>query len=265
MKNFLTNWKELTKELYHKHIILFLDYDGTLAPIAAVPSKAVLPHETRKLLNELVRTSYCSLAIISGRTLGDIKRIAGVKGIIYSGNHGLEMEGPEFKFKAPVSRRFKDILKKIKHDLEARLSSIKGVLLEDKSLSLSLHYRLVNKKDVARVKTIFHESVIFYLVRDRVKIRTGKMVLEVRPPGEWDKGRVVLWILARQKVKLKKIALAPIYIGDDKTDEDAFRALKGKGMTIFVGRPGASSAKYYLRNTKEVMVLLKRILEQKER
>jgi len=118
----------------------------------------------------------------------------------------------------------------------------------------------VDKKNIPQVKTIFHETVILYLVRNKIKIKTGKMVLEVRPPSEWDKGKIVLWLLVRQKFALKDKSFVPIYIGDDKTDEDAFKVLKNNGITIFVGKPKPSYAQYYLKDTNEVKEFLKRIL-----
>jgi trehalose-phosphatase len=104
--------------------------------------------------------------------------------------------------------------------------------------------------------------VIRYLAGARIKIREGKKVLEVRPPLEWDKGKVVLWLLSRQKFAKCGSEVLPVYIGDDLTDEDAFKALKRIGTNIFVGNPAKSSnAKYYLEDVDEVARLLKNILE----
>jgi len=74
---------------------------------------------------------------------------------------------------------------------------------------------------------------------------------------------VVLWLLARWEFVLAGKKMIPVYIGDDTTDEDAFTSLKGKGLTIFVGKPGQTSAQYYLKNYREVQTFLKRILIQK--
>ena len=147
--------------------------------------------------------------------------------------------------------------------MEQKISYIRGAFVEDKGLSLSLHYRLVDKKQVPQIKTIFHEAVILYLVRNKIKIKPGKMVLEVRPPAEWDKGKVVLWLLARRNFISGEKNVLPVYIGDDITDEDAFRALKRKGLTVFVGEPGDSKADYYLKNTEEVVKFLRLISDLK--
>lgn len=260
MKNLFRHWDKLKEELGNRYIMLFLDYDGTLTPIVSTPEKAFISQEVKELLSELSKSPKCKLAIISGRALKDIKNIIGLKGIIYSGNHGLEIKGPKIKFATPVSARYKAILKHLKNSLKKKLPFIKGAFVEDKGLSLSLHYRLVDKKNIPQVKTIFHEAIILYLVRNKIKIKTGKMVLEVRPPSEWDKGKVVLWLLTRQRFALKGSDVFPIYIGDDKTDEDAFKVLENKGVTVFVGMPKPSYAKYYLKDTSEVKEFLKRLL-----
>jgi len=260
MRNIFYYWDELEKKLSNKYIMLFLDYDGTLTPIVETPKKANISLSTKDLLKRLSQKHNCKIAIISGRALEDIKNKISIKNIIYSGNHGLQIEGPRIKFEATVSQRYKSILEQTKKELDGRLSTIKGALIEDKGFSLSLHYRLADKKQIPFIKTVFDKVVINYLVRGKIKIKSGKKVLEVRPPVEWDKGKIVLWLLARQQANLVNKKIIPIYIGDDITDEDAFEVLKNKGLTIFVGNPKPSHAKYYLKNTKEVFELLNRIL-----
>lgn len=257
MKYLFDHYKKLKERLTDKNIMLFLDYDGTLTPIVETPGRAVLCDETRGLLNKMSNSRKLKLAFISGRSLADIKNRVGLRNVIYSGNHGLEIEGPKIKFKSPVSPRYKVILGQIKMDLSKKFSKIRGVILEDKGLSLSIHYRQVDKKRIPQIKTIFHETVILYLVRNKIKIKSGKMVLEVRPPTGWDKGKVVLWLLARQIFSAQKGMVFPIYIGDDASDEDAFKALKNRGLTIFVGKPKESYAQYYLKNPKEVIDFLR--------
>lgn len=264
MKHLFFQLNKLKDSLKNKFIFLFLDYDGTLTPIVESPDKAVISRKTLETLKELSRNPYCRIAIISGRALKDIKKKIGLKSIIYAGNHGLEINGPKIKFKAPLSLRYKILLKKIKIDLRKKLSRIKGAFIEDKGSSLSVHYRLVDSKDKGLVKTIFHETLISYIVSNKIKIKSGKMALEVRPPLEWDKGKVVLWLLARWKFILKSAPFIPIYIGDDVTDEDAFKALRDKGLTVFVGEPEHSFAKYYLKNVSEVIEFLGYILKIKQ-
>ena len=255
------DWQKLKERLRNKNLLLFLDYDGTLSPIVDRPQDAVIPKETRAFLEMLMKYPKTKVVIVSGRALEDIKDKVGLKDIIYVGNHGLEIEGPKIKFKNPSSLRYKVIIDGLKNELIKRLSLIKGVILEDKGFSFGLHYRLVDKELISKVKTIIRETTITYVIKNKIKVKSGKMVSEITPYSVWDKGRVVLWLLARQSFALKDNAIAPIYIGDDESDEDAFAALKNKGITVFVGNPRPSYAQYYLKDTDEVMGFLKRILE----
>ncbi len=240
-------------------IFLFLDYDGTLAPIADRPEKALMAPKTRAVLSRISLDPRFKLAIITGRSLKDIKKLVAIKDIIYAGNHGLEIEGPKLRFKPVVAAGYRELIGRIKEDLRGKTAGIKGVFIEDKGLSLSFHYRLVDKKEVAKAKTIFHEAVIVHLVRNKIKIKTGKMVLEVSPPVAWDKGKIVLWLLARQLFKRFGKEAFPVYIGDDVTDEDAFKALRHRGLTVFVGEPKESGALYYVKDCREVVKFLEMI------
>jgi len=253
----------LRERMDGRGVSLFLDYDGTLAPIVKTPDKADIPRETRAALKSLSDNKYCRLAVISGRALKDVKRRIGLKGIAYAGNHGLEIEGPGVKFRIPVSLRYKITLKKIKALLKKRLSKIKGIIIEDKGLTLSVHYRLADKKDERLLKTIFYDTLNYYIIDNKIKVKPGKKVLEIRPPLEWNKGEIVMWLLARGRHLPQWKDNIPVYIGDDITDEDAFMALKDIGLTIFVGNPKSSNAEYYLKNTREVREFLEWILKIK--
>jgi trehalose-phosphatase len=260
MDYLFSRFSKIKELLENKFILLLLDYDGTLTPIAETPGKAIIRKDTKELLQKLSKSNLCKIGIISGRKLEEIKNIVGIDGIIYAGNHGFQIEGPKIKHEMAVSLGYKKILERIKIQLQEKLSGIKGVFVEDKKLSLALHFRLADPQQISLIKTAFHESVILYLVRNKIKIRPGKKILEVIPPVHWDKGRIVLWLLARQDALSKDGKIVPIYIGDDTTDEDAFKVLKNRGLTIFVGRTGSSQAKYYVKDVKEVQAFLKRVL-----
>jgi trehalose-phosphatase len=148
------------------------------------------------------------------------------------------------------------VLRLIKVELTKRLSGVKGVFVEDKGLTLCLHYRLVGTKYIPEVKNIFRKIVGHHPISGKIRVESGKMMLEVRPAINWDKGKIVLWLLAKQRL-LNKAKILPLYIGDDITDEDAFRAIRKKGITVFVGSPRRSYAKYYVKSPREVVKLLK--------
>ena len=252
---------KLGRNLSGKFVFLFLDYDGTISPIADAPDKAAISKETKVLLRKTTLRPDRKVAIISGRALEDIKKRIGLKNLIYVGNHGLEIEGPKLRYGYFLASEYKAIIRNIDAKLKNKLQRVKGVLVENKTVCISLHYRMAKKKDMPLIKTAFQEVTLPYVVSNKIEIRSGKKMLEVRPPVKWNKGSVVMWLLTRQKVFVKKKSIIPIYIGDDSTDEDAFKALRKKGITIFVGKPGASLAKYYLKNTSEVIKFLKLIAE----
>ena len=262
-KYLFSEWDKAKEALKGKFIYVFLDFDGTLAPIAGTPDKTRMPNNTKILLRQLSESPDFKLAVISGRAVSDLKNRIGLKNIIYVGNHGFEINGPKITFKSPVPPRYRRTLDEIKAKLENNLSSIKGLLIEDKGFSLSMHYRLVGKRNIPKVKTEFYSALVVHEVRGDISVRHGKKVLDIRPPLVWDKGKVVLWLLARHKfaMRTKKREVLPIYIGDDVTDEDAFQALSNRGPTIFVGKPTKTKARFYLKNTKEVAELLKTIVK----
>lgn len=260
MKYLLRRLNKIKSLLADKSIFLFLDYDGTLTPIKTKPKYAHLTNRTKNILSTLSKTTRCKLVIISGRSLKDITRMVGLKNVIYCGNHGLEIRGPKIRFSSPVSRKHKSTIQKINHQLHSYLSPIKGVLIENKRLSLSIHYRLVSPENRLLIKNIIGRITAPYLSRNEINIRAGKMVLEIRPPVNWDKGKAVLWLLHNMPFS-KNTSVLPAYIGDDSTDEDAFKILKKSGLTVFVGRPKKTNAQYYVKDTSEVLNFLRLIIE----
>lgn len=229
--------------------LLFLDYDGTLTPIVKKPGMAELSRTRKKLLKDLARCRHVRVAIVSGRMLSDITKRVGIKGIYYVGNHGFEITGPKLKFTHPKARSAKPVLHRIKKELNRRLKGIKGIIIEDKILTMSLHYRLVKASALKQVRKIFRQIVSPYLKAKKIRITRGKKVFEMRPNADWDKGKAVLWLI--KKLDSSKKAM-PIYIGDDTTDEDAFKALRHKGETIRVGRKKKTCAKQAVNDVDDV-------------
>jgi trehalose-phosphatase len=263
MKDLLTCWPRVEKTIEGKCVMLFLDYDGTLAPIADAPEKALLPAATKGLLRRLSKKKGFKVAIISGRSLRDIKSIVGLRGIVYAGNHGLQLEGPKIRYRSFIPGKYLKVIAEIKKQLQWKIGHVKGAFIEDKGHSLALHFRLASKSGRDVAKTLFHEAVAAYMVKEIVKVKSGKMVLEVLPPLAWDKGKIALWLLARQRFSTRRGGIVPIYVGDDNTDEDAFRALKGGGLTVHVGKGKKSSARYSLRDTNETADFLRLLLQLK--
>jgi trehalose-phosphatase len=261
MEHLFSQWDKLKESLRGRSVFLFLDYDGTLSPIVKAPHKAVISKDVRNLLKKLSQKPEYKVAIISGRSLMDIKKRVGIKDIIYSGNHGLEVESPKIKYKPQVSAEYRQILENIRRELEFKIRKVKGAIIEDKGLSLAVHFREAGKQDTNLIKTAFREVTILPSVAKKIKIRSGKKVLEAGLPVKWDKGTIVLWLLSRQKFATNDKEVKAIYIGDDATDEDAFKALRKDGITVFVGEQKPSYAKFRLKDSKEVYDFLNRILD----
>ena len=246
-------------------VAVFLDFDGTLAAIRRRPSDAGLSKAARKILKEIAKEKRISAAIISGRALSDIIRRTGVKGLIYAGNHGLEIKGKGVKNTVPGAFKAKKAVAAIERKAAKAFARVKGVIVEDKGLSLSVHYRTADPSKLPLIERTIREFAWPFVRKGIVRLTRGKKVWEVRPAVDWNKGKAVLYLL-KMFGKRSGGGCFPIYMGDDRTDEDAFRALRGKGLTVLVGRPEEkTSAGYYLRNTGEVMMFLRRILRQKKR
>jgi trehalose-phosphatase len=253
-------WDEVANRLKSANHILFLsDYDGTLTPIVDKPELAVLPQEIKKLLRKLAKNHRYTVGIISGRALADLKSKVDLEGIIYAGNHGLEIEGFGSSFLEPIAEEMRPFLKMLNQALSATFRGIKGVFVEDKGLTLSVHYRSVGHSDEIIVKDAFSKVTDPLNVMGKIMITQGKKVYEIRPPIDWDKGKAIAWLIAKFRESVGKSGVLPIYLGDDLTDEDGFEVIeKNNGISVFVGGENSQSvARYFLQAPEEVTEFLK--------
>ncbi len=257
VKHLFEDWKSVQAKIQKaQNLFLFLDYDGTLTPIVSRPELALCPAELKKLLEKLRDLSGISLGIISGRSIEDVREKVGVSGIVYVGNHGLEIENPACRHKKILASARKRELKRITQNLQNSLKKIPGILFEDKGPILSVHYRNVPKEFFAQVLQKVEAELQQW--RDRWKMASGKKVLEIRPNVDFHKGKAVKQILKTFPSR----QLLPIYLGDDQTDEDAFRVLKDHGISVFVGMDRVSSeADFFLKSPDEVREFLFRCHE----
>ena len=253
MKYLFDYWLEIEGLIRpYRRIYLLMDYDGTLTPIVDYPDKAILNANVRDLLKSLVKDRRFILAIITGRVLKEIIQLVGIQGAYYIGNHGLEIKGPSLTFVHPIAEKLSPIIFKICNDLKSKFEPIHGVIVEDKGMTASIHYRMAPKDMIGEIKKIVRSTVKSY---EDFEIRHGKMVVEIRPKVFWDKGDAVLWLVR----KLGEDGII-IYIGDDKTDEDAFKKID-EGLTVLVSkRRKYSNAKYYLKSVEDVHRFLYRLL-----
>ncbi len=266
MQHLFRSWEFFSSDIRAAaHTLLLSDYDGTLTPIVGRPDEAVLSPEVKEKLCALAEKPAFSVGIISGRALSEVKALVGIEGIYYAGNHGLEIEGPGLKFIHPVAKVIQIEIKGLAQQFSSRLGSIEGVIVEDKGLSLSIHYRLVKKGEEKVVADIFHQLTSPWLNDGKIRVSSGKKVWEIRPPIDWHKGKAVETIIKELKAVLGGELGRTIYLGDDTTDEDAFQIIHHpEGWSIFVGQENPSSkADYFLSSTSEVVTFLSRLLELK--
>ena len=233
-------------------VALFLDYDGTLTPIVDHPGDAQLSPGMRRALRAGARRPDLDIAIISGRALQDLRTVIGEPNLTYAGDHGFEISAPDLPpFRHPDLAHFGEKLAALAGELE-RLAP-EGAWTERKAATLTLHYRPV---DPAR-RPVIAERARAIIAGAGFQPRDGLCAVEARPPIGWDKGQAVLHILRQRYGPAWSENARIIYLGDDRTDEDAFRVLAGLGVTFRVGSAESLTlADRLLPNVDAVQALL---------
>lgn len=241
----LTHWAAIETRLRKApHVALFLDFDGTLTRLRRRAEDVHLAEPVRKLLARLNRRDRLTVHIVSGRRLADVRARVGVPGITYLGGHGWERKGNRL---SEGSRR---ALASAKKEIAAAIASWPGVRLEDKSFSFAVHYRGARAAVARRLRPVVEEAVAS---RRQLRVLRGKKVFEILPREMKGKGVAVGKLL-----RALPPGTLPVFVGDDVTDEAAFRALP-QGLTVRVGSPRGTAAQYYLRTPAEVRRFLERI------
>jgi trehalose 6-phosphate synthase/phosphatase len=220
-------------------LALFLDYDGTLTPIVDHPSQATLPEGARRSLDACARRGDTDVSIVSGRAMTDVRAMIGRDDVTYAANHGLEIEGPGFE---PFLHEDLPYYQSRLPDLARALqeSAPEGAWVEEKGHTLTFHFRQVPADDHPAVA----EEARRVINELGFQARDAKMAVEARPPIGWDKGRAVLHVLRSRYGPSWSERVRVVYVGDDHTDEDAFRLLEGLAITFRVGpadQPTAAS------------------------
>ena len=252
MRHLLDAWPAVDARLRKaEHLLLMLDFDGTLAPIVPHPPDARVPAKTMEALRALARCSRVTMAIVSGRSAGDVRSLAGLAGIHYFGSHGRERIRPDSDA-VEADDRGRSAIAAVSRRLVMDLADVTGFEVENKGLSAAAHYRNANPGDYERIA----ESVRRAVGADpALRASPGKMVFDITPADGVDKGVAATTLL-------REIGGLAIYFGDDTTDETAFRALPQKSVTVFVGPTSSSSrARFRVTNPLEVGTALTKILD----
>ncbi|MCD6358535.1 MAG: trehalose-phosphatase [Dehalococcoidia bacterium] len=263
MEYLFSAWQEISAKLTETESILLLsDYDGTLSPIAKKPDLANMPSRTKQLLSTLARQKHFAVGIISGRSLDDIRKKTGIDGITYVGNHGLEIEGPDVSFVVPHSEEIKRIIQSLNHTLTQIMKPIEGVLVENKGLSISIHYRMAAETSIGEIESALTRATDILHTQGKFKLYQGKKTYELRPATSYDKGKAVTILTDRYRELWRRGSILSIFMGDDLTDENGFKVInENGGISIFVGEKNSSSAAhYFLKSPLEVEQFLNRLL-----
>lgn len=270
----LKSFEQITAVAKNKKIAVFLDYDGTLTPIVDDPDRAIMSNAMRSAVRNVAK--YFPTAIISGRSCDKVYELVGLTELYYAGSHGMDIMGPvrnsasgdhpncikstdqqgkEVNLFQPASA-FTSMIDEVFRTLVESSKDIKGAKVENHKFCASVHYRNVDEKSWPTIAQCVHDVLKDY---PRLRLTHGRKVLEVRPEIDWNKGKAVEFLLESLGLSNSDNVL-PIFIGDDRTDEDAFKVLRqgNLGYGILVSPvPKESNASYSLRDPSEVLEFLK--------
>lgn len=277
----LSSFGKIMTNARNRKIVIFLDYDGTLSPIVDDPDRAFMSADMRSAVKCVAK--YFPTAIISGRSRDMVYQLVGLTELYYAGSHGMDIMfpvkdtmstnhlhcanstdllGKEANLFQPASE-FLPVIDEVFRTLVEITKDIKGAKVENHKFCASVHYRNVEEKSWPLIAQRVHDALHDY---PRLRLTHGRKVLEVRPVIDWDKGKAVEFVL-------KSLGLSdcdnvlPIYIGDDRTDEDAFKVLRegDRGYGILVSSiPKESKASFSLRDTSEVKEFLEALVRVKD-
>jgi trehalose 6-phosphate phosphatase len=253
--------RRLARRMAGRRPAVFLDYDGVLTPIVDRPEDAVMSDNMRDTVRALA--ARCPVCVVSGRDRAVVQQLMGIDDLVVAGSHGFDIWSPQKGTIAHVpASGFEDLIAKVTERLRAEVGSIRGVTVEPKRSSVAVHYRLAPPEYRERVATVVQAMLAEH--PERLKVTPGKMVYELEPKIDWNKGRAVLYLIG--VLGLDSNDIVALYLGDDITDEDAFRALRGRGVGIIVGRPDdpevadrTTAAEFVLASTEEVERFLARL------
>ncbi|KAL6550201.1 hypothetical protein OROMI_020689 [Orobanche minor] len=273
----LDSFQTIVDRARNRKLVVFLDYDGTLSPIVDDPDRAFMSIHMRSVIKSVAE--HFPTAIISGRSRDKVYELVGLSELYYAGSHGMDIifpakdmvrknhlncvkstdhKGKEVNLFQPASE-FIPMIDEVFRNLVEITKDIKGSKVENHKFCVAVHYRNVDENSWPVIAQYVHDVLNEY---PRLRLTHGRKVLEVRPMIDWNKGKAVEFLLESLGFSNCKDVL-PIYIGDDRTDEDAFKVLrkKNRGYGILVSTiPKESNAFFSLRDTSEVQDFLESLV-----
>jgi trehalose-phosphatase len=246
----------LSERLGDRRLVFFLDYDGTLTSIVERPDLAVMDDDMRRTLKRLVKRH--PVYVLSGRDMEDVRRRVGVEGVEFVGSHGFHLMESLPELDPEALDEAVAELDAAADEIEQWLDYIEGVLIERKTYSFALHYRMVDRHDLQQITSAAEDVLERY---GAVTSKKGKKVIEFVPDIPWDKGCCIQVLLSRLNESGGAESYYPVCIGDDITDEDAFRVVTPEtGLSILVAEDSRdSAAEFRLPAPEAVRAFLDRI------
>jgi trehalose-phosphatase len=211
-----------------RHLVVLLDFDGTLAEFQADPEQVELSLSRRTILGGLQQRA--TVGIVSGRRLDDVRDRCGLEGIVVAGLHGLEIEGLGVRFVHPDLDAASSAVAAVASTLRTVTRGTAGVFVEDKGASVALHFREADADGQRYAIEAFAAAAGAYIDSGQLRVMRGSYVLELLPNIAWNKGDAVRWIVER--VREREGDVFVVYVGDDVTDQDAFAAVEADGLPI---------------------------------
>jgi trehalose-phosphatase len=245
---------ELAKRCAGRHLLLLFDFDGTLCPFQADPDAVYPDQRIVRLLGSLASKSNATVGIISGRRLPDLRKRITIPGEVYiAGFHGLEIQSPYETFMHPEAAAATVTMRAIVERMRPSLPALPGVFIEDKVFSIALHFR-----EAAPAVRVVAQSCFIEAARDdidagRLRVLPGACVVELLPGAAWHKGSALQWI--RERIERLHGPTFTVYVGDDVTDEDAFKAVGPEGLALSASER-ASGAHFSVNGPEGVERLL---------
>jgi trehalose-phosphatase len=262
----LRDSRQFARRLDGRQPAVFLDYDGTLTPIVDRPEDAVISDSMRDAVRRLA--ARCTVCVVSGRDRPVVQKLMRIDDLVVAGSHGFDIWDPRGGTVGhDAASGFGEVLAKVTDRLRTEIEPVPGATIETKRSSVAVHYRLVAVPERSFVKEVVDMLLADY--PDQLKVTPGKMVYEIQPRIDWDKGKAVQYLC--QALHVDSAEFVPLYLGDDITDEDAFRALKepsqglprGPGIGVVVADQGdpeqagrTTAADFVLESVEEVQRFL---------
>ncbi|XP_042447418.1 probable trehalose-phosphate phosphatase 6 [Zingiber officinale] len=265
----LSEFEKIMQASNGKQIAMFLDYDGTLSPIVDDPDSAFMTDAMRAAVKEVAK--FFPTAIVSGRCRSKVFDFVRLTELYYAGSHGMDIKLPmnakHTKKKRAVlfqpASEFLPMINEVHKKLQERIKPVVGAKVENNKFCVSVHFRCVREESW---KGLVDDVLSMLKQFPMLRMTQGRKVLEIRPTIKWDKGKAVEFLLESLGSSDCK-NVVPVYIGDDRTDEDAFKVLRerGDGFGILVSKyPKKTNASYSLTDPSEVMEFLQRLVEWKQ-